>query len=313
VGVPQRILFCGTPSFALPSLRALCEDPLFEVVLVASQPDRPAGRGHKMQASPVKQFAEERGISVITPENISAPEVVKQIEDLQLDACIVVAFGQILRKNFLALFPERCVNLHGSLLPRWRGAAPIQRAIMAGDRETGVCLQVVVSKLDAGAVIGEKRLLVPDGMNALECHDALSELGAELFVAEFKEFLEGKLTPRPQDESLVTYAHKIVKEESAINWNLSASELSNRIRGLYMGPQAHSLLQGKNVKFYKTSVSAHSGVPGQVTTVEKSFFSVACGQGSLDIHELQPESKKRLSAEEFLRGFPLRRGDSFGP
>jgi methionyl-tRNA formyltransferase len=312
VSVPQRILFCGTPTFAIPSLKALSEDPFFKVEMVATQPDRPAGRGHKLQPSPVKVFAEQKNIPVITPENISAPEVVKQISDLDLDACVVVAYGQILRRDFLNLFPQKCVNLHGSLLPLWRGAAPIQRSLMAGDKETGVSLQVVVSKLDAGAVIGERRFEVPENMNALESHDRMSALGVELFQNEFKAFLEGKITPRIQDESLVTYAHKIAKDETRIDWLRPASELHNFVRGLYMGPQAHTSVQGKNLKIYKTSVSALTGVPGEVVQLEKSIFSVACGSGSLDIHELQPESKKRLSAEEFLRGFPLRRGESFG-
>lgn len=308
-------MFCGTPSFALPSLKALVEDPSFEVVLVASQPDRPAGRGQKLQASPIKTYALENKIPVITPENISSPEVVAQIVDMQIEACVVVAFGQILKKNFLEIFPNKCVNLHGSLLPRWRGAAPIQRSLMAGDTETGVSLQVVVSKLDAGAVIGESKFSIDENMNALEAHDRLSRDGAQLFTNVFKTFLDGNLQPKAQDEALVTYAAKITKEESQIDWRRSASELHNLVRGLYMGPQAHSSLHSKNIKILKTRISpaTYEGAPGEVVHIEKTFFSVACGQGSLDIHELQPESKKRLPVEEFLKGFPLRRGEVFGP
>ncbi len=308
-----RVLFCGTPEFAVPSLQSLIDDADYEVVQVATQPDRPAGRGHKLQASPIKQLALQKNIPVITPENISAPDVVEHLSQLKLDVCIVVAYGQILRKNFLNLFAQKCVNLHGSLLPRWRGAAPLQRAVMMGDTETGVCLQVVVSKLDAGAIIGERKIAISDVMNALEVHDQLSILGAELLKNELKAYMNNLLAPQIQDEALVTYAHKITKEEALIDWRRPASEIHNLVRGLAMGPYAYGTLHEKSIKFHKTSVSDLSGAPGEVVRVEKTFFSVACGRGSLDIHELQPESKKRLSSEEFLRGFSLRRGECFGP
>lgn len=309
---PYKVIFCGTPHFALPSLKALAEAEAFEVVMVVTQPDRPAGRGHKLQPSPVKQWALENNLPVISPESVNQPEVIAQLRELRSDACVVVAFGQILKKDFLNLYPQKCVNVHGSLLPRWRGAAPIQRSLMAGDLESGVCLQVVVSKLDAGAVIGERRLHLSVDMQASTLHDQLSLLGADLLIKEFTQFLGGEITPQTQDESLVTYAAKITKEDSLIQWHKSAKSIHDAVRGLALGPQAFTTLQGRNVKILKTRISERSGEPGSVTHIEKTFFSVACGDGSLDILELQPESKKRLSAEEFLRGFPLQRGDRFG-
>ncbi len=313
----SRILFCGTPEFAVPSLEAVSK--IGEVVHVLSQPDRPAGRGHKLQASPVKRKAIELGLPVSTPENINAPENIEFLKTLKLDAIVVVAYGQILKQPFLDLCPDRCVNLHGSCLPRWRGAAPIQRALMAGDKESGVSLQVIVKKLDAGPVIGERRLKLDSQMNALELHNQLQILGVELFQKDFLTFLSGTLTPQLQDESLVTYAEKIQKSEAVIDWTWSAEKIHNLVRGLALGPSAMTTLNGQGYKIHQTRVVAANKIeptkraaPGTVVAVASDCFSVACGADVLEIWQIQPESKKRLSSEEFLRGFSLAIGEKFG-
>ena len=212
-----RLLFCGTPEFAVPTLETLSQHPEFKVVQVLSQPDRPAGRGYQLQASAVKKKALELGLSVLTPQNINSPDTIEFLKTLNLDAIVVVAYGQILKKAFLELCPQKCVNLHGSCLPRWRGAAPIQRAVMAGDTESGVSLQVIVQKLDAGPVIGERKIKVDTKINSLELHNQLQNLGVDLFKKEFIDFLNNKISPVPQNEALVTYAEKIQKQEATID------------------------------------------------------------------------------------------------
>lgn len=308
-----RILFCGTPEFAVPTLETLSQHPELSVVHVLSQPDRPAGRGHQLQASPVKKKALELGLPVLTPQNINSPENIEFLKTLDLDAIVVVAYGQILKKSFLELCPQKCVNLHGSCLPRWRGAAPIQRAIMAGDTESGVSLQVIVQKLDAGPVIGERSIKLDSQINALELHNQLQVLGLDLFKNEFLKFLKDEITPFPQNEAEVTYAEKIQKQEAQIDWSLPAEKIHNLVRGLAMGPQATTKLSGVNYKIHQTKVQPSSKSPaGVVVDIQKNYFTIACGTGALEIWQLQPESKKRMGVEEFLRGFSLNKGDRFG-
>lgn len=310
--MPQRILFCGTPEFAVPSLEALFKQKVITHVL--SQPDRPAGRGHQLQASPVKKKALELGLPVSTPEDINDSKNIDFLKTLQLDAVVVVAYGQLLKQKFLDLCPQKCVNVHGSCLPRWRGAAPIQRALMAGDTESGVSLQVIVRKLDAGPVIGERRLSLSLETTALQLHDQLQILGAELLQKDLFEYLEGRKTPVVQDESLVTYAEKIQKSEAAINWLQSATQIHNQVRGLAMGPQAFSQFRGQIFKIHQTKVvvpTDSSPTPGSVIAVGKDHWVVACGEGALQILAVQPPSKRKMSADEFLRGTPLTVGDRF--
>jgi methionyl-tRNA formyltransferase len=315
----HRLLFCGTPEFAVPSLEALAKTS--QIVHVLSQPDRPAGRGQKLQASPVKKKALELGLPVTTPENINEVPNIEFLRTLQLDAIVVVAYGQILKQPFLDLCPQKCVNLHGSCLPRWRGAAPIQRALMAGDRESGVSLQVIVKKLDAGPVIGERRIPLDRDINAIELHQRLQTLGVELFEKEFISFLNGKQTPIVQDEAHVTYAEKIQKSEARIDWSWPAEKIHNLVRGLALGPSAVSRFLDQDYKIHKTRVvgadmeKSHRAPsktkPGTVVSVASDHFTVACGEGVLEVWQLQPDSKKRLSAEEFLRGFSLPQGGVF--
>jgi methionyl-tRNA formyltransferase len=309
-----RIVFCGTPQFAVPSLLALKANPKFQVEQVFTQPDRPSGRGKKLQPSAVKKAALELNLSVETPEKVSSPEIVAGLREQNFDLAVVVAYGQLLSQDFLDAFKFGCVNVHSSLLPRWRGAAPMQRALMAGDKETGVSLQKIVKKLDAGDVIAEIRTELPLHVGSTQLFKQLSELGAKLVDNSLEDFILGQITPQPQDESKVTYAKKIEKSEGEINWQDSASSIHNKIRGLDMGgPFAFTHLKGRTLKIQQSYPHQESSewAPGQVARVEKDSFFVSCGEGVLEIKTLQPENKGRMSAGDYLRGYPLNQGDQF--
>lgn len=303
-----RLAFLGTPDIASYCLQALIEDEHFQVVGVLTQPDRPAGRNMKLQASPVKQLAEKNQIPVLTPEKVGEESVIEEIRSWRAEAAVVVAYGQILPRRFLDLYPKKVVNVHASLLPRWRGAAPIQRALMAGDEETGVSLQIVVPKLDAGDVLGVRKIKTED-RDALELLEAMKPLAADLLEVDFMDYLRGNLTAQPQDESRVTYAPKLEKTESKVDWNLPAREIYNRIRGLKMGPGSYCFRQGKKLKIHKVSVETLSGEPGKVLRVDERGILVACGKDSLLIQALQPESRTQMSASDFVKGQKIQVGE----
>ena len=309
-----RVAFLGTPDFARFHLEALLADEHFYVVGVVSQPDRPSGRSMKLTPSPVKALALEKSIPVITPEKINDVEVLKEIQSWKAEAVVVVAYGQIVPQKFLDMFPKKVVNVHGSLLPRWRGAAPIQRALMAGDLETGVSLQVMVKKLDAGDVIGEYRLKIPISMDAVELHNELQKLGVQLLHVELMDYLRGHLMPTPQDESKVTYAHKIDKSESLIDWSQPAAAIWNHIRGLALGPGAHTFWQGKKIKIHRARAEAimHEKKPGTIVSCDAESLTIACGEGVLRVTDLQPESKARMSVRDYLLGHTVKVGDIWG-
>lgn len=331
----SRILFLGTPDFAAAALGRLIESKQFDIAAVISQPDRPAGRKMQLRASPVKEMALENGLRVLTPDTVNTQEFRDLVQALGAESAAVVAFGQILGQKFLDLFSKGCVNVHGSLLPRWRGAAPIQRAIMAGDQQTGVALQIIVKKLDAGPILGERKVTVADESNAIDVHDQLKILGADLLIGEYQSYLKGEIQPKVQDESLVTYAAKIDKSEAKIDWQLSGIEIFNRVRGLAMGPAAFTKYDGRIFKIHRTRVVNNSTQSdqtdskaetessresskesiaeraGKIIAVGSASFTVACGQGTLEVLEIQPESRSRQSVAEFLRGHPLKVGDRF--
>lgn len=310
-----RVCFLGTPEFAVTSLKALLADEHYEIVGVVTQPDRPAGRKLQLTPSPVKTLALEHGLSVLTPESLKKePEVFAQIRSWNAEVGIVVAFGQILTQEFLDSFPFGCVNVHGSILPRWRGAAPIQRAIEACDPESGVTLQKMVKKLDAGDIIGIRRLPIPPQMTALQLHDELAVLGADLLRVELMDYVRGNLAPIPQDESLVTHAAKIDKLESQINWQLPAKNIDGKIRGFSYGPGTYTLLQGKKLKIHQALPlpAPAKKAPGVVVDVQSDSFSVATGEGVLQILEVQPESRSRMKVQDFLKGHAMQVGDALG-
>ena len=311
-----RIVFLGTPEIAKVCLDSMTHSKMFDVVGVVTQPDRPKGRKMQLQPSPVKLLAQEKNIPVLSPENINHPEVLLQIKEWKAEAAVVVAFGQIVSQDFLNLFPNKVVNVHTSLLPRLRGAAPIQRAIMQGDTETGVSLQVMTLQLDAGDVIGYRKTPLTDDKDALTLHDELALLGADLLKKDFVDFLYGSLITKPQDSSKITYAKKIDKSESVIFWDLSAREIFNRMRGLKLGPGSVTTFQGKRLKIHKAECNEstfNKAKPGQVVLLDKESFTIACGQGTaLKILEVQPESKSKMPASDFIRGYGLKEGDYFG-
>lgn len=310
-----RIVFLGTPEFALPSLEMLIKDEHYDVVGVITQPDRPSGRKMNMTASPVKQLAQHHGLRILTPEKINQPEALSQIAEWHGEAAVVVAFGQILTQRFFDLFPLGSVNVHASILPRWRGAAPIQRAVMAGDKESGVSLQKMVRKLDAGDVLGIRRLAIDDDMDAQTLHDRLKVLGADLLHVELMDYLRGNLIGTAQDESLVTIAPKIVKDEAMIEWQNPARQIFNQVRGLVMGPVCWTSRNGKQIKLWHTQIENESvaGKPaGTVLEVSNQGIVVACGTGSLRLLELQPESKGRQTAQQFLSGYGIQAGEILG-
>jgi len=321
-----KTLFCGTPEFAVNPLRAMLSDHRFEVCGVLTQPDSRSGRGKKFKPSPVKALAMEEGVPVFTPSLAKAPDFLSQIAELQFDLAIVVAYGQILSQDFLDLFKHGCFNLHGSLLPRWRGAAPIQRAVLHGDDRTGVCLQKMVFKLDAGDVVAERTMNLDQQTGSRELYQQLSAMGAELLIKELPDFLSGLIEASPQDESQVTHAAKIDKAEAAIDWRATAREVHNKVRGLNNGPFARTVFKNKSVKILKTRVLAENREvadqlvedsepskekPGVIVYVGKQTFDVDTGDGVLEILEVQPESKSAMSAGDFIRGFKVKKGDAF--
>lgn len=318
-----RVCFLGTPDFAVTSLKALLADEHFEVVGVVTQPDRPAGRKLQLTPSPVKMVAQAHGLKVLAPESLKSNQLIlEEIASWGAEVGVVVAFGQILTQSFLDSFRFGCVNVHGSILPRWRGAAPIQRAIEAGDVESGVALQKMVKKLDAGDIIGIRRVKIRPEMNAMELHDELAVLGADLLRVELMDYVRGNLAPVPQDESQVTIAKKIEKQESQIDWNASAKTIDGKIRGFVYGPGTYTLLQGKKLKLHRASAAVGSAgtpegvqagaAPGTITAIFDDHISVACGEGVLKLYEVQPESRNRMKVEDFLKGNGLKVGDKLG-
>jgi methionyl-tRNA formyltransferase len=309
-----RVCFLGTPEFAAVSLRRMLADEHFDVVGVVTQPDRPAGRKLQLAPSAVKVVALEHGLPIVTPENLRKdPDAVSTILSWGAEVAVVVAFGQILEARFLSAFRFGCVNVHASLLPRWRGAAPIQRALEAGDFKTGVCLQKMVLKLDAGDLLGSRSLEIGPDMNSQELHDQLANLGADLLHVELMDYLRGNLVGTPQDETLVTYAKKIEKAESEIDFSKSSLDIHNKVRAFVWGPGTFTHFAGRRLKIHKTRAHPQKpgGVPGVVLEVGKNSFWVSTGEGALEIIEVQPESKSRMSAADFITGFQLQKGAQF--
>lgn len=317
-----RALFLGTPEIARFCLEAMIKDEHFEVVGVVTQPDRPAGRKMQLTPSPVKALVMPLGIPCLTPERVSEPEVLQALANLKAEVAVVVAYGQILKQSFLDLYPQKVVNVHASLLPHLRGAAPIQRALMNGDTLTGVSLQVMVKKLDAGPVLGERQIPLDLEINAVELYKRCEELGAQLIAVDLMDYLRGNLTPLAQDEAKVTVARKIEKSESTLNWSRSALELHNQVRGLAMGPVAQTKRLGKILKVHRTkpitlplsetlSDETPALRPGQVLKGDEKSLIVQCGEGSLELLEVQPESRGKMPIGEYLRGYPVKTGDFF--
>lgn len=309
-----RVVFMGTPDFAVTCLRRMYEDTHFDIVGVITQPDRPAGRKLQLQPTPVKSFAMAHGLRVISPETVSNELIQQEVEKWGAEIAVVVAFGQILKEDFMQLFPLGCVNVHASILPRWRGAAPIQRSIEVGDQETGVALQRMVKKLDAGDVLGIRRLKITDDMDAMQLHDQLAVLGGELLHIELMDYVRGNLHGIPQDESQVTVAKKLLKTETELDWKNSAISINRKIRAFKMGPGTWTTLEGLKIKIHKTRIFDLQKVSpnSRVTEITDEGFVIQCGEGQLEILEVQPDSKKVMSGKEFVRGYEVKVGQVLG-
>jgi len=310
-----KIIFAGTPDFAVPALAALIEAG-HDVVMVLTQPDRPAGRGMKLKASPIKVLAEQYGLFVFQPETLKDATVQAEIAETHADVMIVAAYGLIIPTVVLQMPKHGCYNIHASLLPRWRGAAPIHRSILAGDNETGVTIMEVVPALDAGAMVSKGVVPITETDTTQGLHDALAAIGADLMVEAMHVLTQtGRLASVPQDELLVTYAHKLEKAEAVIDWQKSAAEISRQVRAFNPFPVAQSFLHGEVCRLWMATTvdgMSSSAAPGSVLDVHDGIL-VACGDGGvLRISELQAPGGKRLSASVFMLGHALKAGDQFG-
>jgi len=296
----MKIIFAGTPDFAVPALQMLL-DSEHELVAVYTQPDRPSGRGRKLQPGPVKQLALSAGIPIFQPINLKQEADIAQLKALDADLMVVVAYGLILTQAVLDVPRLGCINIHGSLLPRWRGAAPINRAIMAGDKQTGVTIMRIVKQLDAGDMLLKIACEIGDQETASQLHDRMMVMGAEGLRKTLELMQANQLSPEKQDEALVIYAHKLDKSESELDWTRSACELVRQVRGLNAWPVAQTKLQGKVMRVWQVEVvDIDSNVaPGLILNDDK-HIDVVTGDGVLRLLEIQMPGKKRMQVVDFL-------------
>ena len=311
----MRIVFMGTPDFAVGSLQALCESGKHEIVGVVTQPDRPKGRGNKMLMTPVKEYALEQGLTVYQPQKVKTPEFVQTLRELQPELIVVAAFGQFLSREILELPPHGCINVHASLLPKYRGAAPIQYAIIKGEQESGVTIMQMDIGMDTGAML--EKVVVPIAENTTmgELHDALREQGAALLLKVIDDIAAGTAVAEPQNDAEATYATLLNRSMEHIDWTKSAQEVHNLIRGFNPAPSTFTKLpNGKSLKIWGSRLTDKKSEAAAGTVVEagKHSFFVACGSGVLEITEVQPESKKRMAAQVFLNGRGVAEGDILG-
>lgn len=296
-----RVVFAGTPDFALASLEALVDADI-RPIAVLTQPDRPAGRGRKLSPGPVKRFALEQGLPVMQPKTLKDPEVVKELAALDADVMVVAAYGLLLPQAVLDLPKHGCLNVHASLLPRWRGAAPIQAAILAGDAETGICLMQMEAGLDTGPVFASAALPIDSESTAGEVHDQLAALGGQLLAGKLNDILAGNLPAAVQDDAQSTYAPKIRPTDAVIDWTRPTEELHRLVRAYNPVPGARFEFNDETIKCWRARIGgtdSKSAVPGKILAVRPNGIEVACGSGSLILTELQRPGRKRVTASEF--------------
>lgn len=311
----MKVIFMGTPDFAVPVLQRLLDDRNYEIRCVVTQPDRPKGRKHTLTPPPVKLLALKYRIPVLQPEKVRDPEAVREILSYSPDLLITAAYGQILPQSLLEAPPLGSINVHASLLPEYRGAAPIQQAVIDGKKESGVTIMYMVRKLDAGDILTQVRVAIGDSDTFGIIHDKLSAAGSDLLMKTLPELAAGRLTPVRQDEAKATFAPSIKHEDEAIDWNEPAETVRNLIRGLNPYPGAFTRLDGKIFKIYAARLSKQktAAAPGTVIDTGEEGFLVAAGSGSvLEVAECQPAGKKRMSAADFLRGKGLEIGALLG-
>ena len=297
----------GTPEFAVPSLRALIESGE-EVVAVVTQPDKPKGRGLEIAPPPTKVLAEKHGISVLQPAKIKTEEFFNELKKFSPDLICVAAYGKILPKNILDFPPHGSINVHASLLPKYRGAAPINWTIIRGEKITGITTMKMDEGMDTGDMLLKKEVPIDDEDTGETLSEKLSEIGAKLLIETIRLLKEGKLSPIPQDHSQATYAPMLKKEDGKIDWEKPAKEIRNLIRGALPWPGAYTNLEGKLLKIHKARLSEGEGQPGEIIKSDSGILRVATGEGTLDIQELQIEGGKKLETEAFLRGRRIKEG-----
>ena len=310
-----KIIFMGTAELSCASLEKLARDKNFSVVAVVTQPDKPKGRELKLTPSPVKVLAEKLNLPILQPLKARDEEFINQLREFKPDLMVVVAYGQILPQTILDLPRFGCLNVHTSLLPKYRGAAPIQWVIANGDAETGVTIMKMDAGLDTGPVLSVRRTPILPSDDSQTLHDRLGRLGAELLAETIPDFVAGKISPQPQPVEGSTYAAKIKKEDGQIDWNSPAEKIWNRLRAFTPWPGAFTFLPAEPkphlLKIWKAEVVAKNGQPGAVLSADKTGIVIGCGQNALRILELQREGGKRMTAEQFLIGHPLKAGQKF--
>lgn len=311
----MRIVFMGTPDFAVGSLQALAECGKYEIVGIVTQPDRPKGRGNKVIMTPVKEYALSQGYEVYQPQRVKTPEFVEVLHNLQPDLIVVAAFGQILSQEILSMPKYGCINVHASLLPKYRGAAPIQYAIIKGEKESGVTIMQMDIGMDTGDML--EKVVVPIGEETTmgELHDSLRAAGAKLLLTTIEKIIDGTVVAEKQNDEEATYASLLDRSMECIDWTKSAEEVHNLIRGFNPAPSTFTKLpNGKSLKLWGSRLAPMStdAAAGTVVQVGKHSFFVACGTGVVEITEVQPESKKRMPAQVFINGRGVAEGDVLG-
>ncbi len=303
-----RIIFMGTPEFAIPTLSALIKSP-HEVVAVYSQPPRPVGRGHKVQLSPVHRLAEQHDIPVLTPTSLRAREEQEIFQGFNADLAVIVSYGLLLPKAILDAPRLGCVNIHVSLLPRWRGAAPIQHAILAGDTETGITIMKMGEGLDTGPTLCQQKIAITPETTTSQLFTDMAQVGAKLLLEILVPYAQGRITPTPQPANNITHAPKITKDMGYIDWNDSAEHIDCKIRALNPWPGTWFEWQGRHIKVLQAKVlSAQHGLPGEVLD---QALTVACGQGALALQKIQVAGKKPMNPGDFFNGYPVQVGTRF--
>lgn len=311
----MRIVFMGTPDFAVGSLKALSECGKYEIVGVVTQPDRPKGRGNKVIMTPVKEYALSKGYEVYQPLRVKTPEFVELLRGLQPDLIVVTAFGQLLSQEILSMPKYGCINVHASLLPKYRGAAPIQYAIIKGEKESGVTIMQMDIGMDTGDMLEKVSVPIGEDTTMGELHDELCAAGSALLLETIEKIVDGTVVAEKQDDASATYATLLDRSMERIDWSKPATEVHNLIRGFNPAPSTFTKLpNGKNLKIWgsKTTSMESDAALGTVVQVGKHSFFVACGTGVLEITEVQPESKKRMPAQVFINGRGVQEGDILG-
>ena len=298
-----NVIFFGTPAIALKSLDYLYNSDKISVVGVVTQPDKPAGRGHKMSMSVIKQFALDHNLPVFQPKSIrKEPEIQEELKKLKPDFFVTFAFGQILSQEVLDIPKYETINLHASLLPKYRGANPIQRAIINGDKETGICTMITELGLDCGDVCLKEIIPISEDMNCEELFNTISELSPALLERTLVGLADGSIKPVPQCEDGICMANKLTKEETSIDWTKPAGEIHNLVRGIYKFPSAHFIYHNKLVKVLKTKIVDGSGKPGEFVEVTKDGIKVGCGKGCILLMKIKPEGKGEMNARDWYNG-----------